>query len=145
VLNDLQKWPITYARGGGHVEPDAFAERLSELTGPDIIALAASLRHELDTADGEVSWWRATITIGANLKRHHRSREAGLAAHRASTAVMRAAERAGGAVDRDDVTIVARAAAEVARVLVAQHDHDVPEATITVLFAPWRPLVALAA
>ena len=127
------------------MEPSEFAERLSELNGPDIAALAASLRHELDTADGEVSWWRATITIGANLKRHHRSREAGLAAHRAARAVMDAAEKSADAVDRDDVTIVARAASEVARVLVAEHDHDVPEATIAVLLAPWRPLVSAAA
>ena len=127
------------------MEPGAFAERLSELTGPDITALAASLRRELDTAEGEVSWWRATITIGANLKRHHRSREAGLAAHRASCAVVEAATRAADEVSRDDVTVVARAASEVARVLVARHDDDVPEATIDVLLAPWRRLVLVAA
>jgi hypothetical protein len=125
------------------VEPAEFAERLSELTGPDIAALASSLRHELDTADGELSWWRATITLGANLKRHHRSREAGLAAHRASVAALSAADRA-GVVSKDDITVVARAAAEVARVLVAAHDHDVPETTIAVLLEPWRPLVSVA-
>jgi hypothetical protein len=117
---------------------------MCELTGPDIAALADSLRHELETADGELSWWRATITIGANLKRHHRSREASLAAHRAATAVLSAAERA-GAISKDDVTVVARAASEVARVLVAAHDDDVPETTIGVLLAPWRPLVSVAA
>lgn len=127
------------------MEPAAFAERLSELTAPDIAALAATLRHELDTADGELSWWRATITIGANLKRHHRSREAGLAAHRASSAVLVAAARTDTDVSKEDVTVVARAASEVARVLVAQHDHDVPAATIAVLLAPWRPLVSAAA
>jgi hypothetical protein len=126
------------------VEPAEFAERLSELTGPDIAALAANLRHELDTADGEVSWWRATITIGADLKRHHRSREAGLAAHRASSAVLNAAAQA-DVISKDDITVVARAAAEVARVLVAAHDHDVPEATAAVLLAPWRALVSVAA
>jgi hypothetical protein len=127
------------------VEPAEFAERLSELTGPDITGLAAALRHELDSADGELSWWRATITIGANLKRHHRSREAGLAAHRASAAVLAAAARTDTSVSKDDITVVARAASEVARVLVAEHDHDVPEATIAVLLAPWRPLVSAAA
>jgi hypothetical protein len=127
------------------LEPSEFAERLSELTGPDIAALAADLRHELDTADGEVSWWRATITIGANLKRHHRSREAGLAAHRASSAVLHAAANATVTISRDDITFVARAASEVARVLVAEHDHDVPAATAAVLLAPWRPLVPSAA
>jgi hypothetical protein len=127
------------------MEPAEFAERLSELTGPDITALAANLRHELDTAEGEVSWWRATITIGANLKRHHRSREASLAAHRASCAIVVAGTKAADAVNKDDITFVARAASEVARVLVAEHDHDVPEATIGVLLAPWRFLVLAAA
>jgi hypothetical protein len=127
------------------VEPAEFAERLSELTGPDITALAAVLRHELDSAEGEVSWWRATITIGANLKRHHRSREAGLAAHRASCAVVSAAAKLPHAPSKSDVTVVARAASEVARVLVAEHDHDVPQATAAVLLAPWRPLVLVAA
>lgn len=126
------------------MEPGEFVLRLHELTGPEITALAASLRHELDSADGEVSWWRATITIGANLKRHHRSREAGLAAHRAAGAVLQAAEHT-ASVSKDDITVVARAASEVARVLVAEHDHDVPEATIALLLAPWRPLVSAAA
>lgn len=127
------------------MEPAEFAERLSDLSGPDITDLASLLRHELDTADGEVSWWRATITIGANLKRHHRSREAGMAAHRASVAVLYAAAKTDTSVSKDDVTMVARAASEVARVLVAQHDHDLPETTIAVLLAPWRPLVSIAA
>jgi hypothetical protein len=127
------------------MEPSEFAERLSDLSGPDIATLASLLRHELETAEGEVSWWRATITIGANLKRHHRSREAGLAAHRASEAVLHAAEHTDTAVSKEDITVVARAASEVARVLVAQHDHDIPEGTIAVLLAPWRPLVPVAA
>jgi hypothetical protein len=127
------------------MEPAEFAERLSDLTGPEITVLALLLRHELETADGEVSWWRATITIGATLKRHHRSREAGLAAHKASAAVQHAAEHADAGVSQDDITIVARAASEVARVLVAQHDHDIPEETTAVLLAPWRPLVSVAA
>jgi hypothetical protein len=127
------------------VEPAAFVERLSELSGPDIAAVAARLRHEFETADGELSWWRATIAVGANLKRHHCSREAGLAAHRASGAVLAAAEKADTDVSKDDVTLVARAASELARVLVAEQHHDVPEVMIAVLLAPWRPLVSVAA
>src|SRR3954471_1583117 len=72
----------------------AFTERLSRLTGSEITALANVLRHEHDTVDGEVSWWRATVAVGAGLKRHHRSREAGLAAHHASAAVVQAAQEA---------------------------------------------------
>ena len=127
------------------MEPAAFVDRLNGLTGPEITALAASLRHELETADGEVSWWRATIAVGANLKRHHRSREAGLIAHRSSAAVLQAAEKADTDVSKDDVTLVARAASEVARVLVAEQHHDVPLTLIGVLLAPWRPLVPVAA
>jgi len=58
---------------------------------------------------------------------------------------LNAAEKAAGAISKDDITVVARAASEVARVLVAEHDHDVPEATSAVLLAPWRPLVSVAA
>ena len=127
------------------MEPAAFVDRLNELSGREITALARSLRHEFETADGELSWWRATIAIGANLKRHHRSREAGLVAHRSSAAVLHAAAKADVDVSRDDVTLVARAASEVARVLVAEQHHEVPDTLIGVLLAPWRPLVAVAA
>ena len=126
------------------MEAAEFAERLSSLTGPEIADIATALRREHETADGEVSWWRATIAIGDELKRHHRSREAGLAAHQAATAVQHAARKADVDVSKDDTTIVARAAAEVARMLVADHDHDVPRSMTDVLLAPWR-VVDLAA
>src|SRR4051812_6846459 len=125
-----------------------FVERLHRLTGAEIAALADVLRHEHDTVDGEVSWWRATIAVGAGLKRHHRSREAGLAAHHASAAVVEAAHTMpsdGNRISRDDVTLVARAAADVARVLVADHDHDLPASVMTVLLAPWQFVVPTAA
>ena len=127
------------------MELAAFVDRLSELTGADISAVASNLRSELATADGELSWWRATIAVGANLKRNHCSREAGLAAHRSSVAVLDAATRTGADVSKDDVTLVARAASEVARVLVAEAHDYVPGMLIAVLLAPWFPLVAVAA
>jgi len=127
------------------VDLAAFVERLDALTGDDIADVASELRREFETADGELCWWRATLTVGANLKRHHRSREAGLAAHRSSGAVLRAAEKADMRVSKDDVTLVARAASEVARVLVADRAHDVPQLLIGVLLAPWRSVVAVAA
>ena len=127
------------------MELATFVDRLEALTGDDIADVAAELRRELATADGELCWWRATIAVGANLKRHHRSRDAGLAAHRSSTAVLRAADKADMRVSKDDVTLVARAASEVARVLVADEQHDVPQLLIGVLLAPWRTVVAVAA
>ena len=127
------------------MELATFVDRLDALTGDDIADVAAELRREFATADGELCWWRATIAVGANLKRHHRSRDAGLAAHRSSTAVLRAADKADMRVSKDDVTLVARAASEVARVLVADQQHDVPQLLIGVLLAPWRAVVAVAA
>lgn len=126
------------------MEPTEFIERLRELNGEAIADVARALRLELDSADGEVSWWRATIAIGSALKRQHRSREAGLAAHDASVAVIAAAARAGLLEhDRVDVIVVARAASEVARALVAGPTIALPAAA-TVL-APWQVLLPAAA
>jgi len=117
---------------------NAFNERLRALTGDAICELATALRHELDTAEGELAWWRATIAVSAELKRNHCTRQAGLAAHHASVALVDAAQRAGiFETAKDDVTVVARAASEVARALVASAAAAVP--------APWRPLIPAAA
>src|SRR3954451_17849482 len=100
---------VHQATEGAPMDPvNAFNERLRALTGDAICELATALRHELDTAEGELAWWRATIAVSAALKRDHRTREAGLAAHNASVALMEAAQRA-GILDtaRDDVTAVA--------------------------------------
>jgi hypothetical protein len=124
------------------VEPDEFTERLADLSGHAIVALAATLRHELASVDGEVARWRATIAIGATLKRHHRSREAGLAAHRASLAVLDAADRSSVQLTREDTTLVARAASEVARALIADRGASLPHAVTDIVLAPWHPVVA---
>ncbi len=124
------------------MEPDQFTDRLNGLSADAIEAVANSLRHEMDSVDGEVSWWRATISINATLKRHHRSREAGLAAHRASVAVLDAADRSAVPVSREDTTLVARAASEVARALIADRDAPLPHTATDIVLAPWHPLAA---
>src|SRR5262245_47851431 len=115
-------------------------ERLADLSGPSIVALATTLRHGQASADGELAWWRATIAIGATLKRHHRSREAVLAAHRASVAVLDAADRSLVPLTREDTTLVARAASEAARALVADRGGPLPHSVTEILLAPWHPL-----
>jgi hypothetical protein len=130
---------------------EAFVARASTLTVEEIREINGSIRRTADTADGEVAWWKATVTVSCSLRRMHRSREAGLAAHRAVAAVQAAAARAGlGTADRDAVTTVARAAAEVARALVAEAGVaagggavDACSAARTLL-APWthRPVAA---
>ena len=128
------------------MNPSEFNQRLRELSGEAISALATALRHELETTEGEVAWWRATIAISAALKRQRRSRAAGLAAHTASIAVVGAATRAGLFESaRDDVTIVARAASEVARALVAETTGLLPIGTATAVLAPWESVVPTAA
>ena len=70
------------------MDTDSFTQRLHGLTAEDIERVASVLRADLETVDGELTWWRATIEVTGALKREHRSRMAGLAAHRAATAVV---------------------------------------------------------
>lgn len=121
-----------------------FTARLRRLTATDILRVAAAVRSELDTADGEIAWWRATIEVTASLRRHRCAREAGLAAHRAATAVQAAAVAAGlgGDDHRSDVTAVARAAAEVARVRVLEACAELPHGSAAPLLHPWQPVAA---
>lgn len=123
-----------------------FSDVLEHLGGDDIARVAAELRSDLSSAEGEVAWWRATIAVSGLLRRTHRTREASMAAHRAACAVVGAARIAGmGDERRDEVTQVARAAAEVARALVAGDGAEVPAAVGESLLHAWRPLVASAA
>lgn len=129
------------------MDSDDFTDRLHELTAEDIDVLAAALRAELETADGEIAWWRATIELTGALRRYRCTRQASLAAHRAASAVLDAARAAGIDDDahRTDVTAVARAAAEVARVQVLRTFAEEPAAvTADPLLHPWQT-VAVAA
>jgi hypothetical protein len=74
---------------------------------------------ETDLLTDEVDWWRATIAIDKVLRHSGQRRHAAHAAGDAAHAVQTAARRAGIALPDDDVTRVARAAADVARGLAA--------------------------
>lgn len=126
-------------RPPSHDDLPTFVDRLGRLDGDGIEALAGSLRAAVASAEGEIQWWRATVSLDAALRRHHRTRDAGLAAHDAAAAVVAAAHDAG--FDEDDwadVNVVARAAAEAARALVAADDG----AADSPLLAPWGELLA---
>ena len=128
------------------MEAVELVHRLQHLSAPELADIAQRLRSGHGTADAEVVWWRTTMAVSASLKLQHRSREAGLIAHRASAAVVEAATREDMAdVARDDVTLVARAAAEVVRALVAASaDGTIAGriATATIL-EPWQVLLAV--
>jgi hypothetical protein len=113
-----------------------FEAALAQLSADDIRAIARSL--EADTAGDEVDAWRATIAIDRSLRHSHRSRHAAKAAWDAAQTVQRAASAQGFSLPDPDVTHVARAAAEVARGLVAGDD---VAAEVSRLLLHWFPLV----
>jgi hypothetical protein len=113
-----------------------FELALARLTMDDIRSIARSL--EADTTGDEVDAWRATIAIDRALRHSHKSRLAAKAAWDAAQVVQRVARSEGVELPDADVTHVARAAAEVARGLVAGDD-VAPE--VSRLLVHWFPLV----
>ncbi len=122
------------------LRPSSFDTRLGGLTTADIGEIGNTLRSYHSTAEGEVAWWRATISVDSVLRRHHLTRRAALAAHEASTVVLATARRAGMVdAERDTVTAVARAAADAARALVAEAKVGLPTGEFEPLLGPWAP------
>jgi hypothetical protein len=93
---------------------------LRALTPDDIHRIADSLAS--DTVGDEVDAWHATIAIDRALRHSHRTRQAARAAWDAAQEVQRVAERDGFELPDPEVTHVARAAAEIARGMVAGDD-----------------------
>jgi hypothetical protein len=96
---------------------DEFISRLRSLTSGQLATLARRLEDARATPAGDIEWWRATATVSRRLHHLHRSRAAAIAALRASEAVL--AARGAGELPRDAVVHTARAAGDLARVLVA--------------------------
>ena len=115
-----------------------FATRLGHLSRHEIDEIARTLRAVLGSAEGEVAWWKATISVDKALRLHGQARIAGRAAWEAAHAVLESAEREGMLPERkDDVTAVARAASDVARGLVAGGSVSVVLADLVRI---WRPV-----
>jgi len=100
--------------------PTDFTGALRALSYDDIRDIATSIEH--DSVGDEVDAWRTTIAIDRALRHSHKTRQAAQAAYAAAQAVQRAAEADGVELPHEQVTHVARAAAEVARGLVAGDD-----------------------
>ena len=86
-----------------------FTQLLRRLTLADIRIIGAALDAEVASAADEVEAWRLTITIDRTLRRLRCSRTAAQAAAKSDHVVL----------PEHTVTVVARAAAEVARALTA--------------------------
>jgi hypothetical protein len=117
-----------------------FSRALESLTAEDVHRIAATLtNNHSDNAADEVEAWRVTLTIDRVLRRTHRTRLAARAASSITHTVLQIAAAQGIRLPDEDVTHVARAAAEVARGLIAGDD---VRAEVGTLLVDWSPLVA---
>lgn len=100
------------------MELGEFTRTLESMTPTALHAVAAGLDAYTQSTAQEVATWHAIFAVDRELRRARRTREAAVAAQRAQRAVLQAAEKAGVALPDDEVTRVARAAADVARGLL---------------------------
>ncbi len=116
-----------------------FSRALESLTAEDVHRIAATLtNNHSDNAADEVEAWRVTLTIDRVLRRTHRTRLAARAASSITHTVLQIAAAQGIRLPDEEVTHVARAAAEVARGLIAGDD---VRAEVGALLVDWSPLV----
>jgi hypothetical protein len=117
-----------------------FSRALESLTAEDVHRIAATLtNNHTENAADEVEAWRVTLTIDRVLRRTHRTRLAARAASSVTHTVLQIAAAQGIRLPDEEVTHVARAAAEVARGLIAGDD---VRAEVGTLLVDWSPLVA---
>jgi hypothetical protein len=123
------------------MEVAEFTRALEQLTADDFHRVAAMLGAHSDSAADEVEAWRVTMTIDRVLRRTHQTRIAARAASVVTHTVLKVAAVQGIQLPDTEVTHVARAAAEIARGLVAgdEVDHEV-----RTLLVDWSPVVAAA-
>jgi hypothetical protein len=120
-----------------------FTQALERLTADDVHRIASTLTsNHADSAADEVEAWRVTLTIDRVLRRTHRTRVAARVASTVTHTVLQIAAAQGIRLPDEEVTHVARAAAEVARGLVAG---DEARAEVRMLLVDWAPLVGLSA
>ena len=96
---------------------DEFISHVRRLTSKQLRALTRRVEDVRATTAGDIDWWRATAAVSRRLRHLHGSRAAAIAALRASEVVLEAPGAA--ELPRDAVVQAARAAGDVARVLVA--------------------------
>jgi len=123
------------------MELTEFTRALEQLTAADVHRISATLGAHADSAADEVEAWRVTLTIDRVLRRSHQTRIAARAASAITHTVLTVAARQGIALPDAEVTHVARAAAEIARGLVAG---DEVSNEVQALLVDWSPVVAAA-
>jgi hypothetical protein len=118
-----------------------FNRALEHLTADDVHRIAASLNAHAESAADEVEAWRVTLTIDRVLRRTHQTRVAARAASTVTHTVLKVAAGQGIHLPDAEVTHIARAAAEIARGLVAGSEL---RNEVEALLVGWSPVVAAA-
>jgi hypothetical protein len=121
-----------------------FGRVLGELTVEDIRLLAADLAAAMASTADEIAATRAVLLIEQTLRRTHRMPNAAAAALAAASTVQDVAKAAHVSLPDQDVTRVARAAAQIARGLVAGRHPGVDEA-MRCLSRGWQRLPVVVA
>jgi hypothetical protein len=111
-----------------HVDVVAFGQAVSTLTIDDIRKISFDLSSAVTSTADEIATTRAVLMIEQTLRRTRRLHNAATAALAVATAVQEVAHRARVALPDPDVTRVARAAAQLARGLVALDSPGIEEA-----------------
>ena len=123
------------------MELTEFNRALEHLTADDVHRIAAMLDAHADSSADEVEAWRVTLTIDRVLRRTHQTRIAARAASTVTHTVLKVAAGQGIHLPDAEVTHIARAAAEIARGLVAG---DEVTNEVRALLVDWSPVVAAA-
>lgn len=118
-----------------------FSKALERLSADDLHRIAVTLESHGESAADEVEAWRVTMTIDRVLRRTHQTRVAARAASTVTHTVLKVAAQQGIALPDADVTHVARAAAQIARGLVAGEEVT---NEVRTLLVDWSPIVAAA-
>jgi hypothetical protein len=125
------------------VDVEIFGQALTKLSFDDVRSIASDLHAaRISTAD-EIASTRAMLIIEQTLRRTHRLHDAATAALAAATKVQAVAQEAQVDLPDDDVTCVARAAAQLARGMVVG-DHPGVDDALHVLGRGWHRLPCLA-
>ncbi len=120
-----------------------FGQALTELSCDDIRSVSIDLHAACASAADEIANTRAMLTIEQTLRRTRRLHDAALASLDAATKVQQVAMIAHVELPDDDVTRVARAAAQIARGIVVG-DHPGIDDALHVLGKGWHRLPCFA-
>jgi len=121
------------------VELSEFVATIQTMTEDEVRRVAVELETRSMSSADEVSWWRAHITIDRAIRDRRCSRSASLAATSAAQAVVHVAEDADVMLPDPAVTAVARAAADIARAIVAGAS---ARDSLNYLLEAWHPVVS---